>query len=404
MFNNSTVFSDMSVEYLMSKGESAVVENGWNTITMSTMAPALRKTPLGNEKIKIPFYLNSAETLVFCGLRDNVVQMLYKRWYDSCSDPMIPCPPVCIYNAAIQYVEMAARYCSKANALVKEDDWVDALTRLGVNTECIGRIMNSQFEDLRLTKSAKEWTIETICMAWRQLISMNDRVQRVKGITAVVEGNQEEAEQILSELQAVNDLYNQGVPSDLGSATNLLFKGGSLDLLLPSMKVEGSRAQGIRNILSRGDFHPTESFLYFTTSRKAAIQDALYASHRVPLIEPGLMTVEVSPGLVKKKIVVCDPEWTKLVWASRNENTRFKNDLTLPKELEKYANAPVLVGFTCFGGNDHISKYESLPEHIPKRQVDGESLPQYAIRFLHLFEHSKEQKLHIKILKRFENL
>jgi hypothetical protein len=62
---------------------------------------------------------------------------------------------------AREYIKGMSR-AGNGNALRASDDWVEALKRQGIEESTRNRILDPNFKNIRLSRSAAEWALDTL--------------------------------------------------------------------------------------------------------------------------------------------------------------------------------------------------------------------------------------------------
>jgi len=111
----------------------------------------------------IPEKTISLATLEYLGFTPAVAAIVWRNWETS--------PPhVQRYNGFLSYA-MGMIETKPDNAFQLDHDWHGVMQGWGVNTELIEAIMDPDFEQIRLSQSAKSWVLDTFGMNWRRSLA-----------------------------------------------------------------------------------------------------------------------------------------------------------------------------------------------------------------------------------------
>ncbi|KAF2087818.1 hypothetical protein K490DRAFT_65097 [Saccharata proteae CBS 121410] len=114
----------------------------------------------------LPEKLISPETLVYIGLRPEAAEVVWDSWLSSPPDIRhIAQKPALFLQRAIAFIERCG-----PDAVGKDADWRLALHNHGLNEEAIELIMEAEFEDVRLSRSAKYWVEDTLRSTFWELV------------------------------------------------------------------------------------------------------------------------------------------------------------------------------------------------------------------------------------------
>jgi hypothetical protein len=360
------VISETSLQFLVASGSPINLKNGFRTVSRSTIS-----SYDSDDTIEIPDLLNSSQSLIFCGLQKEVAEDLYERWLKRQEDvrPGELGHGEDVIGYAIDYIKDRARV---KNAFWESDDWDSALKHQGINHRVRNGILNPYYDNLRLSRSAAEWALDTLDEAWYYLAGLDARLKKRKmavdmrsvspdpsikpsralnpntSLTASLHGNNP-ALRLATEVE---------VPESVSGRT-ILFKGGSLERLQSIFNSDGSL--NLAQIVSTPpvDFHPHRYDLYFTKQYEVALHYANYVEERVGGPWPGIMTVAIPSSWLAESREVFGADWKNLIWSSRNRQALINNEGRLPTELSEYERADILIGNICATSNDQVAKLNS---------------------------------------------
>ena len=302
--------------------------------------------------LEIPDLMESQATLMWLGLNEETAYMLYQRWlkYE------LPDDPTPFIRLALDHV----RVC-REDAFRPEDNWFEALRATGVSNGLAKDIMDSEFTSIRLSRTAKEWVIDTFGAKYRVLskaheISKERAWLRPTGPTRKTAGTwtktQVQSKKTPDPIQAVRPAYPQFTP---GTAT--LWIGSDKARFDPAFPKPGVVRMDRMYSEAPTDFHglPAE-MLYTAVDRETAIQYARYARRRVGAFSPAcVLSMQVPLSFIE----LLDPfvlnygdTWKEVVWNSRRSDP-------LPRDLSYISTKKLILGPICGKATPHIARKSS---------------------------------------------
>lgn len=106
--------------------------------------------------------LQNIETLQFMGFKRRAAERIYEEWAIAARK-----------NNNVEFFRFATRpIVAAADATATGDDWDAALKEMGMNRITREGILEPEFTHIRLSRSAQEWTVNTVKMAWGLLFTM----------------------------------------------------------------------------------------------------------------------------------------------------------------------------------------------------------------------------------------
>jgi hypothetical protein len=364
------VISETSLQFLVASGSPISLRDGFRTVSRSTIS-----SYNSDDTIQIPDLLNSSQSLTFCGMQKEVAENLYERWLRKQEDVR---PGELGYGEdvigyAIDYIKDRARV---KNAFWEGDDWDSALKHQGINQRVRNGILNPYYDNLRLSRSASEWALDTLDEGWYYLAGLDARLKKRKmavDIRAVSPDPSVKPSRALNPNTSLTASLHDDNPAlrlstevevpESVSGRTILFKGGNLERLQSIFNPDGSL--NLAQIVSTPvDFHPLRYDLYFTKQYEVALHYANYVEDRVGIAGPGIITVAVPSSWLAESREVFGADWKNLIWSSRNRQVLMNNGGTLPTELSEYERADILVGNICAMSNDQVARLNSS-EEIP---------------------------------------
>lgn len=140
---------------------------GYRTVLVNSYSPSAL-TP--DETIEIPLYLNSREFLVFAHFEEDVADKIWQAWCNK--DPSTR--GHLIDDARLYIKETAKSY----DAVGEDDDWDEALKKLGWCKEWRDGILVPKYKDLRLSQPASSWVAKDLEQAFYFLRIVSSRMEQ----------------------------------------------------------------------------------------------------------------------------------------------------------------------------------------------------------------------------------
>jgi hypothetical protein len=377
------VISEVSLQFLLDSGSPITLKNGLRTISRQSVSSYDT-----DDTIEIPDFLNSAEALVFCGMEAGVAQELYGKWLREQEDVQ---PGNLGYgddviDLAYAYVRSAAR---DGDALWENDNWDEALRMQGIDDAVRGAIMDTYFKNLRLSRAASEWAIDTLEMCWRYLVGLDAALKKKKEVVDLRSASPDPSVRPskaknpnISMKSALNVSKNPNlklsidvdVPEHVPGRI-MLHKGGDSERLESIFNSDGSLNLTEIRSTPPVDFHPYRYDLYFTKQWDVALHYADFATSRSKrVLESCVMTVAVPTSFFTESCEILGADWKKLIWCSRNGRVVAANDGRLPSELAEYENAGTLIGNISGLSNDQVTRLtdsNDIPVLVTRNGVKG---------------------------------
>jgi hypothetical protein len=169
--STTPVLSETLYQYLLECGNPMDVKDGLITIKRRDIPPHI-----DDGTIDLPALLNSSQTLEFCGMQTEIAEELYARYLKE-QETVRPGELGYgddIIEFAYGYIKSAARV---DNAYWESDDYDKALKGQGINDRRRRDILHPDYKDLRLSRSASEWAIDSLELSWEFLTRLDARLQ-----------------------------------------------------------------------------------------------------------------------------------------------------------------------------------------------------------------------------------
>jgi len=397
---STRIISEDSLQILLEAGNSIEVKNGYRTISVSSISSTIKS----DDTIEIPDLLNSVETLQFCGFEAEAAAKIYQGWKDF-QDTRWPNSlgyEEEIIEMARDYILGQAETCDAFSSSTL-DDWDSALAAQGIADHMRARILDPQFEHIRLGACASEWALDTIMLSWEYLDGLDKRVKKSQDEKNLRSGSPDPSTKPSRALKgpsirsglhdgaaSLKLAVDQPPPPEL-AGRSFFYKGGGYTRLKSIFNTDGSL--DLTDIVSVPpcDFHPSKYDLCFTKQEDVARKYASYAHRRVPPQEPTIMIVAVPSDFCSSATQVFGSDWKKLVWYSRSKRALIANGGILPKELQVYDEAEVLIGNICYQSTHQIEKMKDYEELKYLTTALGNKASQVTLRGSSMFERFKTE-------------
>lgn len=205
--------------------------------------------------VELPEFLNSVESLRFCGLNEKGFQRVFKRYQDGHE---VPGP---FNTSLIHFATAAIRHSPIEDAWPQSDDWVSTF---------------NLSEDTTLTGGPSQPPIVAI------------------------------ESELPSSVQPLHKIFFKG--GSMQSLKGFIMKDGALNFRHPSILSSPP-----------GDFSETTLGLYLTTQHKAAWEYAHWKAKVVDgkVVPVEIMTLAVPQELLASKVEVYGDVWRDFVWSNR---------------------------------------------------------------------------------------
>lgn len=333
-------------------------------------------SPASNDIVEIPEVFISQETLEFLGLQPEVAQAIFESWHALQQTPEELGYGEDIITSAEYYVK---RMADIEDAWRFSRDSREALFIMGVNNNLIDAILDSDFDDIRATKSACEWVIDTFRTSWEFLEGLGGRIRRKKDEVGRVATP---SPSIVPKPSVLKPDTMTTVPDNIDGRI-MLHKGGAMTRLVSVFNEDGSL--NLSNLFSDAptDFHQLRSdLLCFTKDIDIAKQYAKFSQRRVPVEEGIVLSFTVPTELLDEYREISGVDWRRLVWWARHPG-RYIGMSQVPASLMEYVEAPVLIGHICGIAGKKIGQLESPSELTGQyymKTKDGVNATQYVFQ------------------------
>lgn len=311
-------------------------------------------------EIDIPDKMISEATLRFAGFTDHQAALHWNSWRQRPSGN-----PYGLQEWVVGRIEYM-----KYDAEDLQDDWDGVMREWGINQKLRASILSQGFEDIRTTRTAKAWVIDTINRSFLALELIQETSQQ----------------RILKEQHGLHVMRRLSTEFPGPLETVLSLRGGKL----PEATSTSTRTPG-KTILYRGmdraktkdlinaetgeynhqsiyssppsDFVGGAGFVvYYALERAAAERYAKYWKQNVQCLVTCVVEMTIDNSLISRMqpvILQYGNEWKKVVWASR-KGEKYPRDL---RHIEKRS---LYIGQICHSHNKAISQMPSWEEITEK--------------------------------------
>lgn len=396
------ILSSEASTHLTENGDEPLQVGGWIRLRVSSVSSSDSE-----DIVNVPAVLESLEALIFIGFTDHAAERIFSRFSQvlSMEDD----------SELIEFIKGHVR--SFPDAASGEEDWHEAMANMGIKAAVRNQIMLPAYQDLRETRTALYWVLDTLDAKYHYL----------KHLSGTVLGSSKETDQGFVSLesrmeQSSSSPQPKSAPSkasraaaqsalpDLAWGTNErqilaweteLLQGGGKKRLMAAIRDPEEPLNTINNRLEeirsapRGDFSPDENLLYFSNQREVAYFYAEYARDRYleageHLLDVGILHVILPKGLVADFVELYGDTWREFVMYCR---LGLQKDI--PAHLRYLTETPVIIGPVLKSNNAMVRRlvgpsldYKKLN---PLRLSSGATAMQHSIKGVQLTRTMNEQ-------------
>ena len=327
----------------------------------SLPTPPVSSPPQLEEFTTIPDQLFSKEALLYVGFTDAATDVIWNRWmnWQALDGWGIDETETIAFDTLFKdYVNN--RDCDAWSE--QDSEWEKVLTDFGINDSLKEAIMTPQYKDVRLTKSCKDWTLDSLSARYATLQDIQEtsteraRSARRAGLRpeARLPGQQtaetsRSVSGLLSSAPGVSP-FTSSAPQACSTIPNhtVLFHGGYLSRLKRIFNEQGQ----VNNFLwmqhsPPRDFTVSKMAIYLAVDFEVARRWAAYAKRRDSDGVPVICRLEIPNSALEsltteQKLLAYFPSpiWSRLVWTCRR-NERLRHDLA------PFARATLIIGSVC---------------------------------------------------------
>lgn len=338
---------------------------------------------------RIPRYIQSKATLEFLGFTNIAASLIFER-YEQAS---VVFPQSEFFDFVKGFIK------SVGSAQEDNDNWEGVLTRMGIKEEIKNRMLNSQFDRIRLSESAQFWVtqmVETKFMFVTRLLTVTlgiqpkashmvtldsriekDSTSKPKGASKSTQKSNNPKAPILSTGTEDREVHDNEVD---------LLKGGTEERLIRAFfepdepEVEANRLERILSDLF-SDWSPTSNDLYFTKQKELAYDYAVWAREFLfdtgTYCNVGILHMVTPKELLQEAHQLFGDEWSEYTMRSRLRSI-------IPNHLSYLNTTPMLVGPVALLGSDQVRRLvgpdRDFKKVKPYRMPDGSSASQWCFK------------------------
>ncbi|KAK4894916.1 hypothetical protein LTR27_007038 [Elasticomyces elasticus] len=363
-------------------------EDGFRTLSCSSYISS-DNSSLDNS-IEIPDHFSSPEGLQFCGLTVKASQEIYNRFLSSDNTFQTE-----LDTFALGYIEAKA---AEKNAILVSDDWDGALTHMGITRRKRDALLKDEHKEFRMLGTAETWAKEIVKDMYEWLLNLDNAItecgkhksQRSTNLTrSGSPGPSVTPSRAIKPASRPTSSSGQlpypvvessvVIPQDVSEHT-FIYKGGLTSRLEKVWADETSNALEFPNIYSTPptDFHPQNPhILYFTKQKQVAEKYAKLQDDTKNPVSICILHVAVPKDILSQATPIFGTDFKQLVFESRLPNPRGR----LSADLQRYANASLLVGPVCGQASDHLQRHVRDAAGVELMTLPrGESASQYGFQ------------------------
>ncbi|KZF24880.1 hypothetical protein L228DRAFT_243619 [Xylona heveae TC161] len=126
---------------------------GWCTLTggsYTTSSTASSGNSKGDKPVTVPSYIESLETLEYFGFEESTANRIWDRY-------------IKYHDETLEFMDFVTGHLQGCqDAIAKDDDWNKAMEEMGIGKRLREAILDPDFDEIRLTGSARTWVLDTI--------------------------------------------------------------------------------------------------------------------------------------------------------------------------------------------------------------------------------------------------
>lgn len=153
-------------------------KRGFSRISRASYSSSSTSSVTGHhETVEIPEELNSQATLEFFGFDESTAKTIFEAWRRMQQQPGELGYGNDIITEAEYYIK---RMAAVHDAWLPGRNWRQALTEMGIAQSLCDVILDDAFENIRKSKSASHWILDTFRTAWEFLDGLDKKVRHKK--------------------------------------------------------------------------------------------------------------------------------------------------------------------------------------------------------------------------------
>lgn len=334
-----------------------------------------------DEPIDVPIYFHSLQSLRFVGFKKTAAEVILERYHSALIEHRNM--PFDFYDFITGFLEGKS-----ANAYRADHNWDEALKNLGIRKQIRIGILNPEYDHLRLTKSAKDWALETIEDGWIFLQGMDKAVKRnQKKIKKAFskDGPGARAKRRSEMGSEAEQQTGSSAPSTITAPSTIiednnnivLYKGGSVARFEQAFSSDGELLLRAITSTPPTDFSNTSLFLYLNKQYQCAFEYAKFAHSRRKDLDAGIFKISIPKELLADSREIFGEEWKELVFACRGPKKFMKASF---KTQQKYDEENLLIGPICGISNEQCDRLNDPSELTSWTLKTGVKASQHVIK------------------------
>lgn len=316
---------------------------------------------------------NCIDLLLYAGFEEATAKTIMELWEIGRLQPGRSTE--LLVDTAVAWVEQLGR---TFNGVKPEDDWDEALKRIGIAAGKRERILDPKFDKIRLTRSASSLVVENL----EESYSFFHKFGR-PGTPA---------EDIINSYRRRFWPTWMQYPGPVGFSKAPIFNNhttlyfaGTVDRVASCVSYDDSDQRSFDPNKLRAkaphDFNPWRgSSVRLIEDSQFARLEARYLERRMPWLKVGIFQIAIPQEHLLKAERVDGEDWKTLVWHSRHPVARAQAFGELPPEMRKYQDHDMLVGPVCGNSSHAIAQMKSKDELTPLDLGEGKEVRQLLIQ------------------------
>ena len=371
----SRVLSEVSLDILRTRGNDITVSNGTRKIYNTSYFP--EGSLVSPTIVEIPEYLQSLETIHFMEFRGNTAETIYSDYL--ANRELFPGREHNVLKNAKRLVS----YKYDRQGMQDSSNWVQNIFDLGLSSKFRERMMDPEYEDMRISRSLKEWVFELLDNRYGFLQTLDSVVRTPeplilgrKSSRLGLDGKlhtkpgpdispRPEIGHFTPQQKSIAHAI-EAPPTALPEHTTL-WKAGTRHRLDSLIQSDGSLC--FLNLASDppGDFSSMLSRgLYLTKHEEVAWKYAQWAAKLLnhTVVPVGFLRVAVPNQLLHSQKELFGDEWRQFVFANRGGMLKLPSSLTYVPEYQW------LVGPLCHNSTVQVKAMKD-PSELTLLKLQG---------------------------------
>ena len=331
-----------------------------STQSISTVSTVDSALSLSHE-LEIPVELTSVATYEYLGFTTSRAVSFWRLWTAMPSSARAPDGPNDFVSIPLHHIRYA-----QGDAFGQTEGWRETMDDWDICTWLTDLILTPEFDEIRLTRSGRDWVLLAIHLRYEGLIAAQrvsrHRVSERQRKKQRVGSSSEEPDEALGG----SDLQVRGGISDQSRAQRPQHTPGSTTLWRGGIKIQMDEFLNDRvseKLLSQApsDFRGgIGAMCYLTPQREVAILYAKFKKHIADIHSVALLRVDVPNSLIESlKPVLLRSNETQEVETFKRIVYESRRGLRFPKDLSHLQNKPLFTAHICKSHNKAIAKLPS---------------------------------------------